>query len=153
YEDFYNWDILHRFTHPELIAMIAPRPVCVEFGEQDSITTPQWTPRAWQQVSAIRDHLGLADRIALAHFDGPHEIHGIQTFDFLDRFLRPERPVVRDYESMLSGGAYDWSASSPVKAEPFVTENLDASEKTRIEGRGWMPAGAKRMSGLAGKLV
>src|SRR6185436_13943746 len=115
-------------------------------------TTPQWTARAWQQVSAIRDHLGLADRIALAHFDGPHEIHGIETFDFLDRFLRPERPVGRDYEYSLGGGAYDWSTSTPLKREPFVTAVLDASEKSRLEGRCWMPAGAKTVRGLAVKL-
>jgi len=169
YEDFYNWDILHRFTHPELIAMIAPRPVCVEFGEQDGITTPQWPARAWRQVSAIRDHLGLANRITLAHFDGPHEIHGIETFDFLDRFLQTgsgtflnqkieakrcqtPSPVGRDYEYALGGGAYNWSSSLPVTCEPFVTGNLDAGEGSRMAGRCWMPAGAKTMSGLAVKL-
>jgi dienelactone hydrolase len=100
-EDFYNWNILHRFTHPELIAMIAPRPACVEFGERDGITTPEWTAYAWKQVVAWRDRLGLADRITLAHFDGVHEIHAVEAVDFLDRFLRPRRTVGRDYRTTV----------------------------------------------------
>jgi len=94
-DDFYNWNILHRFTHVELIAMIAPRPVCIEFGERDGITSPAWTAYAWRQVEAVRDHLALGDRIVLAHHDGVHEVRGVETFDFLDRFLRSERPVGR----------------------------------------------------------
>ena len=68
--------------------MTAPRPVCIEFGRRDGITTPEWTAYAWRQLAAIRDHLGLTDRIVLAEFDGPHEVHGVESFEFLDRFLR-----------------------------------------------------------------
>ena len=88
-EDFYNWDILHRFTHVELIAMTAPRPMCIEFGERDGITSPAWTAYAWQQVRDIEAHCGRSGRVELARFDGVHEIHGVQSFDFLDRHLRP----------------------------------------------------------------
>ena len=88
-EDFYNWNILHRFTHPELIAMTAPRAVCVEFAERDGITTPEWTEYAWAQVLAWRDRLGLEDRVVMARFDGVHEVRAVESVDFLDRFLRP----------------------------------------------------------------
>ncbi len=87
-EDFYTWDVLHRFTHVELVAMVAPRGVCIEYGVRDAITTPEWTARAWKQLAAVRDHLGLSDRIVLAQFDGVHEVHGEESFAFLDRFLR-----------------------------------------------------------------
>jgi dienelactone hydrolase len=87
-EDFYNWDILHRFTHVELVAMDAPRPVCIEYGTRDGITTPEWTAYAWKQLAAVRDHLGLSGRIILAQFDGVHEVRGEESFVFLDRFLR-----------------------------------------------------------------
>jgi dienelactone hydrolase len=87
-EDFYNWDVLERFTHVELVVMTAPRPVCVEYGRRDGITTPEWTAYAWRQLAAIRDRLGLADRIRLAEFDGVHEVHGVESFEFLDAFLR-----------------------------------------------------------------
>ena len=89
-EDMYSWDCLNRFTHPELIAMMSPRPVCIEYGNRDGITTPEWTAYAWKQTTAIRDYLGLTDRIHLYEFDGPHEINGVETFEFLDRWLKPE---------------------------------------------------------------
>ncbi len=132
-EDFYNWDILHRFTHVELIAMMAPRPVCIEFGQRDGITTPAWTAYAWNQLVAVRDHLGLADRIELAHYDGVHEIHGVETFDFLDRFLRPEETVGRD-------------------GQPLVEHVLDHHPKSSVRGWFWIPAGAKRLGGMAIRL-
>jgi len=153
-EDFYNWDILHRFTHPELIAMTAPRPACIEFGERDGITTPEWTAYAWKQVVAIRDHLGLTDRIQLAHYDGVHEIHGVETFDFLDRFLMPERPVGRDYEYTLRAahGPGRINALSQVQTKPLITHILDSRGESWIRGRFWMPTGARELWGMAVKL-
>ncbi|NUQ63698.1 MAG: prolyl oligopeptidase family serine peptidase [Pirellulales bacterium] len=133
-DDFYNWDILHRFTHVELIAMIAPRPVCVEFGERDGITSPEWTAYAWSQVRAIREHVGLEDRIVLAHYDGVHEVHGVEAFDFLDRFVRPERPVGRDF----------------VDGAPFITRNIDPANG--VTGEFWIPKGARQFCGMAIKV-
>ncbi len=86
-EDMYSWNCLNRFTHPELIAMASPRPVCIEFGRRDGITTPEWTAYAWKQTEKIRDHLNQMDRITIEEFDGPHEIHGVETFEFLDKWL------------------------------------------------------------------
>jgi dienelactone hydrolase len=93
-EDFYNWDVLNRFTHVEFVTMTAPRAVCIEYGTRDGITTPEWTAYAWKQLAAIRDHLGLKERIILAQFEGVHEVRCEGSFDFLDRFLRarPEKP-------------------------------------------------------------
>ena len=93
-EDFYNWDVLNTFTHPELIMMTAPRAVCIEYGSNDGITTPAWTSDAWDQVVELRDHLGLTDDIELAQFDGVHEVRMGQSFDFLARYLHPEKPEV-----------------------------------------------------------
>ena len=90
--------MLHRFTHVELIAMMAPAPVCIEFGRRDGITTPEWTAYAWKQLAAIRDHLGLGDRIRLAEFDGVHEVHGVEAFAFVDELGGLEfQPVPRDH--------------------------------------------------------
>ena len=132
-EDFYNWDVLHRFTHVELVAMMAPRPVCIEFGQRDGITTPEWTACAWKQLAAVRDHWGLTDRIELAHYDGVHEVHGVETFDFLDRFLRPERTVGRD-------------------GDPLGEHVLDRRPESRVSGRFWIPSGAGELRGMALKL-
>jgi hypothetical protein len=147
-EDFYNWNILHRFTHPELIAMIAPRPVCVEFGERDGITTPEWTAYAWKQVVAWRDHFGFPDRIMLDHFDGRHEIHAVGAVDFLDRFLRPSRTVGRDYDVDVR----EHTPGKPGGPVPFVTHILDSRAETKIGGEFWIPAGAKELRGVAIRL-
>ncbi len=90
-EDFYNWDVLNRFSHVEILSTVAPRAVCIEYGTRDGITTPEWTAYAWRQLAAIRDHLGLEDRIVLAQFEGVHEARCEGSFAFLDRVLRERR--------------------------------------------------------------
>ena len=99
-EDFYNHDVLHRFTHVELIAAMWPRPVCVEFAERDPTTTPAWHQRAWSEVAAIAKTWKA--NFVRDHFDGIHEIHGIGTVDFLNRHLRPERPAGRDAADLVA---------------------------------------------------
>jgi dienelactone hydrolase len=89
-EDMYFWNGLNRFTHPELIAMAAPRPFCIEFGTRDGITSLAWTAYAWKQTQALFDHFGRRDRILMAEFEGRHEIKGTETFEFLDRWLMSE---------------------------------------------------------------
>jgi cephalosporin-C deacetylase-like acetyl esterase len=91
-EDFYNWDVLHRFTHVELVLAMSPRPVAIEWGRRDAVTPPEWLSYAWGQLAALRDRLDLRKTIVLAEFDGVHEIHGTQTFPFLDRCLRDRQP-------------------------------------------------------------
>ncbi len=153
-EDFYNWDILHRFTHPEMIAMIAPRPVCIEYGSRDGITTPAWTDYAWRQVTAIRDRLGWADRVTLTRYDGVHEVHGIETFDFLDRHLAPERPVGRDYEYTLRApfDKIHTNALTQILDVPYVTHTLDSRPETFVRGLCRLPRGAKEFRGMAIRL-
>jgi hypothetical protein len=89
-EDMYTWNILNRFTHPELMLMM-DCPCAIEFGRRDGITTPEWTAYAWKQVEVFRDHLDWGDRLFLAEFDGGHEVHGGKAFDFVDKHLWPGR--------------------------------------------------------------
>ena len=96
-EDFYNWNVLNRFVHTQMIAAMWPRPVCIEYGSDDRVTNPAWHQRAWQEVNAFAASWGIQDKIVDDDFLGPHTIHGIGTFSFLDRWLRPERPAGRDY--------------------------------------------------------
>jgi len=149
-EDFYNWDILHRFTHVELVAMMAPRPVCIEFGQRDGITTPEWTAYAWRQLAQIARHLGLADRVVLAHYDGVHEVHGVESFAFLDHFLRPELPAGYD---LAEAEPVRWSpepaASQAKQLSGWQAHVLDGRPESAIEGRFWMPQGAKTLHGIA----
>lgn len=96
-EDFYNWNVLNRLTHVELLASLWPRAAMVEFAQHDGTTFPAWHERAWAEVEQVANAWGAGGRIARDRFVGVHEIHGIGAFDFLDRWLRPEEPSSRDF--------------------------------------------------------
>lgn len=136
-EDFYNWDVLHRFTHSELIAAMAPRPVCVEFAERDATTTPGWHARAWSEVSATAHAWSMDDRVVRDHFDGVHEVHGIGTFDFLDRWLRPELPSGRDYSYDLTPTRKNLPGlgDNSDEIQPFVRYLLGGKSGATVRGR------------------
>lgn len=97
-EDFYNWDVLNRLTHVELLASFWPRAVMVEFAQHDGTTFPAWHETAWAEVRRVAQAWNATDRIVRDRFAGVHEIHGIGAFDFLDRWLRPEEPSSRAFE-------------------------------------------------------
>jgi len=144
--DFYNWNVLHRFTHRELIAAMYPRPVCVEFGKKDPTTTAEWHLRAWLQVERWKRAWGLGglyEQVTQVRFDGPHEIHGIGTIAFLNRFLRPEIPDGRDHRYNLIPQNIELSIVNPQNAlatgqnssVPLITQEVDGDPGTRIQGR------------------
>lgn len=96
-EDFFNWNVLNRFTHPELIASMYPRAVMVEFADRDATTLPAWHERAWKQVEEIARAWHAEDRFQRDAFLGVHEIGGMRTFDFANRWLKPARTPERTY--------------------------------------------------------
>jgi dienelactone hydrolase len=159
-EDFYNWNVLNRFDHTQLIAAMWPRPVCIEYGSDDQVTTPQWHERAWKEVKAFADSWGVNDKIVDDKFNGPHSIHGIGTFTFLDRWLRPERPAGRDYgcrhdeycyESVAPGfhGYIRDSKQSP----PYITRVLDSNKNSMIRGTFYVSNVANVFRGMAFKIA
>lgn len=96
-EDFYNWNVINRFSHTELIAAMWPRAVMVEWADNDGTTNPEWHGRAWKEVAALAAAWGVEDKIVREPFLGKHEIGGMGSFEFLDRWLRPELPPAREY--------------------------------------------------------
>jgi dienelactone hydrolase len=159
-EDFYDWNVLNRFTHTEMIAAMWPRPVLIEYGSEDQVTTLAWHQRAWQQANAFARAWGMQDKIVDDEFIGPHTIHGIGSFFFLDRWLRPERPAGRDYgcrdddycyQNLASGG-HGYDLNSPPSA-PYATQLLDSSPGAAIHGRFYVSAAAPVFTGMAFKLA
>ncbi|MDW8355703.1 MAG: hypothetical protein RMK57_14360 [Bryobacterales bacterium] len=151
-EDFFNWDVLHRFTHVELLAAFYPRAVLVEFALRDGTTFPPWHERAWSEVAAVARAWEAEDRIVRDRFEGRHEIHGIGAFEFLDRWLRPEKAPGRNYEYRL-WPSLQWlpGISDPApETLPYVTHRLDAHPASWI--RGSLRAGSS-FSGLAFRLA
>jgi len=157
--DFYNWNVLNRFTHVELIAAQWPRAVCVEFGDRDTTTTPEWHTRAWQEVTAYSHAWeldGLEAKIVRVHFDGAHEIHGIGTFAFLNRWLLPQQPDGTDYVYLPAErqppGPYDGLADTSAATLPYVAHYLDSAQDARVAGRFHVSTESPIFAGLAIKL-
>ncbi len=159
-EDFYNWNVLNRFVHTQMIAAMWPRPVCIEYGSEDQVTTPAWHQRAWQEVNAFAEAWGMQGKIVDERFLGPHSIHGIGTFFFLDRWLRPERPAGRDYgcrdenycyQNLAPNfHGYDQSSTPDV---PYATQLLDSSPAAVIRGKFYVSANSATFTGMAFKLA
>lgn len=140
-EDFYNWNLLNRFTHSELIAAMWPRPVSIEWGLYDPTTTPEWHKKAAEYLK--NNYVipwEMQDKVAFDDYIGPHTVHGIATFLFIDRWLKPERSATRDYGCDGKGycyqnvapGLHGYVSSSE---NPYVTHLVDASKNSAIRGR------------------
>ena len=159
-EDFYNWNVLNRFVHTQMIAAMWPRPVCIEYGSEDQVTTPAWHERAWQEVSAFAKDWNMQDKIVDEKFLGPHSIHGIGTFFFLDRWLRPNRPAGRDYGCRDDDYCYENLAPSfhgyalNKNPEPlFATQSMDSNPQSAIRGEFYVPASSPVFAGMKLKLA
>lgn len=159
-EDFYNWNVLNRFTHTELIAAMWPRPVCIEWGSSDPVTPPAWHQQAWQDVNAFADSWNLDGNIVDDDFIGPHTIHGIQTFFFIDRWLRPGRSAGRDYGcddhaycyKTLAADFHGYSLNSPENT-PYVTQLVDSNREATIRGKFYVSDTSTVLRGIAFKLA
>ncbi len=44
--------------------------------------------KAFAEVKAIYEKLGIGDRAQYSIFEGPHEIHGTEAFEFFDKWLK-----------------------------------------------------------------
>lgn len=160
-DDFFSWNILNRFTHVELIAAMYPRPVCVEFGQDDRTTTPEWHARAWQQVEAWKAAArlgGLTEKVVESHYEGVHEIHGIGSIAFLNRWLKPDLPDGRDHSynfnlinTEFHGTSDRTSLATELSSElPLAEHNLDSLTSSAIRGRFYV---SHRFPVLAGLLL
>lgn len=85
--DMPEWNLGHTFNYAEMAALIAPRPFMVERGHFDGVGTDEWVNYEFAKVRRYYNLMGMGDRVAIEHFAGPHSIHGVGTFDFLDRHL------------------------------------------------------------------
>jgi dienelactone hydrolase len=146
-EDFANWNVLHRFTHTELIAAMWPRAVCVEYGEGDAVTPPGWFRTAWRSLQQWAHSWEVSDRITSVYFDGGHEIHAVHVFDFLDRWLRPEKGARREY--VFKPPVREREGNQQAVQEAIILHEIDTSLKNRVVGKFFVPASAPVFSGLA----
>ncbi len=84
----FEWNLGPTFSYAEMAALIAPRPFMVERGHGDGVAPDEWVAEEYSKVRRFYDKLGIGDRTEIEFFNGPHTIHGVGTFEFLDKHLR-----------------------------------------------------------------
>jgi len=87
--DMIEFDLANVANYAELATLIAPRPFMVERGHRDGVAPDEWVAYEYAKVRRFYTEMGLADKTEIEFFDGPHEIHGDGTFEFLRKHLGP----------------------------------------------------------------
>ena len=85
--DMLEFDFANVINYAELAALMAPRPFMVERGHSDGVAPDEWVAYEFAKVRRFYARLGIGDKAKIEFFDGPHEIHGKGTFDFLREHL------------------------------------------------------------------
>jgi hypothetical protein len=70
-----------------MAALICPRPFMVERGHRDGVAPDDRVAFEYAKIRLMYADLGIPDRTTIEFFEGPHTIHGVETFKFLHRHL------------------------------------------------------------------
>jgi dienelactone hydrolase len=90
--EIFEFDLGNTFNYAEMAGLIAPRPFMVERGHRDGVAPDEWVAYEFAKVRFLYADLKIPDRAAIEFFDGPHTIHGIDTFAFLHKHLNWPAP-------------------------------------------------------------
>ena len=88
-----EFDLGNTFGYAELASLIAPRPFMVERGHDDPVGIDEWVGYEYAKINRLYATLGIPERTTIEFFQGRHEIHGVGTFAFLDRYLQMTSPT------------------------------------------------------------
>lgn len=72
---------------PEILGLIAPRPLFLELGSCDPCCPELFAAEAFGRVLGIYEAAGAADELALEHFDWGHRFNGVGCWEWLQRHL------------------------------------------------------------------
>jgi len=86
--DMLEFDFANVVNYSDLAKLMAPRPFMVERGHDDGVAPDEWVAYEYAKVRRFYAKMGLGDRTEIEFFNGPHTIHGVETFAFLRRHLR-----------------------------------------------------------------
>ena len=86
--EFYPRNLLQQFGDAELAWMIAPRPFLVENGDQDTAVHIDDARAEFERVKMVYKRLGLDGRAVFAGFHGEHRIDGVESYPFVEKWLR-----------------------------------------------------------------
>ncbi|MDA0834832.1 MAG: dienelactone hydrolase family protein [Planctomycetota bacterium] len=90
--EVFEFDLAHTFNHSDMAALIAPRPFMVERGHDDGVGLDEWVASEYAAVRRLYAQLGIPERTTIEFFNGPHQIHGVGTYEFLHEHLDWPRP-------------------------------------------------------------
>jgi hypothetical protein len=82
-----EFNLGHTFNYAEMAYLIFPRPFMVERGHEDGVAPDSWVASEYSKVRRFYAQAQSGDRTEIEWFDGPHTIHGVGTFEFLDKHL------------------------------------------------------------------
>ncbi|OMF21153.1 dienelactone hydrolase [Paenibacillus sp. FSL H8-0548] len=85
--DNYTPGLLVHAELPELIGLIAPRPLFLESGERDPIFPVAGFRKAVAEIQAIYEEENASDMLGIDVFPGAHEISGRVAYDWLKQTL------------------------------------------------------------------
>lgn len=77
----------NTFNHAELAMLMAGRPFMVERGHRDGVGIDEQVSYEYSKVRRFYDEIGIGDRTTIEYFNGPHQIHGVGTYEFLHKHL------------------------------------------------------------------
>jgi hypothetical protein len=85
--DMYEFNFANTINYAELAELMAPRPFMVERGHQDIVSIDEEVAFEYARVRRFYDQLNLGEETEIEFFNGPHEIYGQGTFQFLKKHL------------------------------------------------------------------
>ena len=88
--EIFEWNMGQLANYAELAMLMTPRPFMVERGHDDGVGVDHWVAWEYAKVRRHYNKLGLSKRTEIEFFDGPHTIHGVGTYRFLDEWLSGE---------------------------------------------------------------
>jgi cephalosporin-C deacetylase-like acetyl esterase len=83
-----EWNLANTFNYAEMAALIAPRPFMVERGHKDAVGTDKWVAYEYAKVRRHYVNINRGEATTIAYFNDGHTINGVESFAFLDRFLK-----------------------------------------------------------------
>jgi hypothetical protein len=86
--EVFEFNLANTFNYAEMAGLIAPRPFMVERGHWDGVAPDEQVANEYAKVRRLYVKLGIGNRTEIEFFDGPHEIHGVGTLRFLNKYLK-----------------------------------------------------------------
>ena len=85
--DNYIPGLLAESEMPDLLGLIAPRPLFIESGDNDPLFPAPAAKLAYERLSQIYEELGARENLGADFFHGGHEIGTGAAYDWLERML------------------------------------------------------------------